>query len=133
MMKYWLIALLALTVAAQADVTRKHTSKSTVHPLGTNKATTSDYYASDRSASESETKWSRGFMKTMTRGKKVEERNIIRLDKELIWSLDLKKETYTENDLLPSSKQCSNKVWRKWNRHRLRRKKRKHTSRKKRG
>lgn len=93
-MKYLLLAVLMLSIAAQADVTRKHSTTSKF--MGTNSATTTDYYTADRSASESSTKWTKGFMKTMTRGKAVESTTIIRLDKELVWTLDPKKGTYQE-------------------------------------
>jgi hypothetical protein len=93
-MKYWLMVLLILASSAQADITRTHASTSTF--LGTNETKTTDYYAGDRSASESTTKWTKGFMKTVTRGKPVESTTIIRLDKELVWTLDTKKKTYQE-------------------------------------
>lgn len=93
-MKYLLLAVLIFSVAAQADVTRKHSTTSKF--MGTNTATTTDSYAGDRSASESSTKWTKGLMKTMTRGKPVESTTIVRLDKELVWSIDPKKETYRE-------------------------------------
>lgn len=90
----WLLTILILAASAQADVTR--TRKTTTTFWGTNESTVSDYYAEDRSASESSVKWTRGFMKTMTRGKKEESVSIIRLDREVVWDLDPKKETYTE-------------------------------------
>ncbi len=92
---YRLIALIVLIGGAvQADVVR--TQKTTSVFWGANEATATHYYATDRSADQSTTKWTRGLMKTMTGGKAVESKTITRLDKEVIWTLDLKKKTYTE-------------------------------------
>ncbi|MDD5088345.1 MAG: hypothetical protein PHI18_06050 [bacterium] len=93
-MKWLLMILLLLAAAAQADVVRKH--KTTAAFMGANESTSTQYVAGDRSADESTVKWTRGFMKTMTRGKPTESKTIIRLDQQLIWTLDPKEKTYTE-------------------------------------
>ena len=89
-----LLAILLVSSLANADVTRKHHTTSQF--MGASEGTSTDYYAADRSASESTVKWTKGMMKTMSGGKPVESVNIVRLDKELIWSVDPKKETYEE-------------------------------------
>lgn len=93
-MKWALTLIMLLATVAQADVVRKH--KTTTAFLGANESTSTNYVASDRAADESTVKWTRGFMKTMTRGKPSESKTIIRLDKQLIWTLDPKEKTYTE-------------------------------------
>lgn len=93
-MLIWLLALLCLTGSAQADVTRKHTVSSQF--MGANEGTTADYYTADKQATESTLRWTRGFMKTATGGKPTDGVNIVRLDKEVVWTLDPKKKTYTE-------------------------------------
>ena len=89
-----ILALLLTCSLAQADVTRKHHSTSQF--MGASEATSTDYYTADRSATESTTKWTKGAMKTMTGGKPVESSNIVRLDKELVWTADPKKKQYSE-------------------------------------
>ncbi len=93
-MLFWLLALLCLAGSAQADVTRKHTVSSQF--IGASEGTTADYYTADKQATESTLRWTRGFMKTATGGKPTDAVNIVRLDKEVVWSLDPKKKTYTE-------------------------------------
>ncbi|MBU0507684.1 hypothetical protein KKH27_02435 [bacterium] len=92
---FWILPLLVLLAAsANADVVRKQ--QTTAEFWGANEATTTFSIAGDRSADESVTKWTRGFMKTATRGKPTESKTIVRLDKQVIWTLDPKKKTYTE-------------------------------------
>jgi hypothetical protein len=90
----WLLIVLLLASAAQADVTRKHKISSVI--LGSSEGTTADYYTTDRHAEESSTKYTSGLMKTATGGKEMQSMNITRVDKELVWQLDPKKKTYTE-------------------------------------
>jgi hypothetical protein len=95
-MVIYLFALLSAVMIAQADVVRETTSSSTIASLGSNEGTTTNYFAGDRNTAESAVKWSAGFMKTITRGKPAESSTITRIDKEVVWTLDLKKKTYTE-------------------------------------
>jgi len=88
-----LLAVVSVTTS-QADVTRKH--KTASQSWGASEATSTEYYAADRSAEESTTRWTQGMMKTMTGGKPAESVTITRLDKEVVWQLDPKKKTYTE-------------------------------------
>jgi hypothetical protein len=90
----WILAVLLLVSSAQADVTRTHKTSSQF--MGANEGTTTDYYTANKHCNESTLRWTSGMMKTMTGGKETPNAQIIRLDKELIWSLDPKKETYTE-------------------------------------
>jgi hypothetical protein len=55
----WLLILLALATAAQADVTHKRKTSSVTFG-GAFEATATEYYAADRSATESSTHWTRG-------------------------------------------------------------------------
>ncbi|HEY3293876.1 MAG TPA: hypothetical protein VGL38_00405 [bacterium] len=90
----WLLILLVCVTAANADVTRKQTVSSQF--MGANEGTTIEYYSADRHATESTLKWTRGMMKTATGGKTVESGSIVRLDKQLVWSINPKDKTYTE-------------------------------------
>lgn len=90
----WLLFLLVCVTSANADVTRKQTVSSQF--MGANEGTTTEYYSGDRHATESTLRWTRGLMKTMSGGKPVESGTIVRLDKELIWTLNPKDKTYTE-------------------------------------
>lgn len=90
----WILLLLAITSQAFADVTREQ--KSSVRFMGTSETVRTDHYSGDKHSEFSNTRWTRGFMKTMTGGKPVETGTIVRLDKELVWTLDPKKETYQE-------------------------------------
>ncbi|RPH94819.1 hypothetical protein EHM69_06330 [candidate division KSB1 bacterium] len=90
----WILAILILATTVQADVTRSH--KITSQFMGSSESTTTDYYMSDKQATESTIKWTSGMMKTMSGGKEQASGNIVRLDKEVIWALDHKKKTYTE-------------------------------------
>ncbi len=93
-MQYILIVLL-LAVTAQADVIRKH--KTTLEMIGSkSEIISTQYFTTDKSADETSTKWTKGFMKTIHGSKPVEETQIVRLDKQLIWSVTHKKKTYTE-------------------------------------
>jgi hypothetical protein len=88
------IAAALWVTTAQADVTRKH--KVAAQFWGANEGTTADYYATDRHASESTLRWTKGMMKTFTGGKPAESAQIIRLDKERVWTVNPKDKTYTE-------------------------------------
>lgn len=90
----WILALLLVFSTAQADVIRKQNTKSQI--FGSSEGTSTDYYTADKHATESTLRWTSGVMKTMTGGKDTQSGEIVRLDKELIWSIDPKKETYTE-------------------------------------
>jgi hypothetical protein len=90
----WILIVILFVSAAQADVTRKHHSTSQF--MGSNEATSTEYYTSDKQASEAATKWTSGMMKTMTGGKEALSTSIIRLDKELVWNVDPKDKSYTE-------------------------------------
>ncbi len=98
-----LLALLAFSTLAQADVTRKH--HSTGQMMGTNESTSTEYYTADKMATESTTKWTSGMMKTMTKGKPQESINIVRLDKELMWNVDVKGKSYKEETFADFRKQ----------------------------
>jgi hypothetical protein len=89
-----LMVLLLVSSAAQADVTRKHHTTSQF--MGSSEGTSTEYYAADRSATESTMKWTSGMMKTMSGGKPTDDVNIVRLDKELVWKVDPKKKQYSE-------------------------------------
>jgi hypothetical protein len=93
-MRWCLLFLLVLTTTAVADVTRKHTMSSQF--MGASEGTSTEYYTADKQATESTTRWTSGFMKTMTGGKPAESGNIVRLDKQVVWSLNPKDKTYTE-------------------------------------
>jgi hypothetical protein len=90
----WLLILLVCVTSASADVTRKQTISSQF--MGASEGTTVEYYSADRHATESNMRWTGGMMKTMTGGKPVESGNIVRLDKQLVWSINPKDKTYTE-------------------------------------
>jgi hypothetical protein len=90
----WILAVLLLAASAQADVTRKHKINSEF--MGANESVTADFYAADRQATESTVRWTKGFMKTASGGKEMQSGTITRIDKEVVWSLDPKKKTYTE-------------------------------------
>jgi hypothetical protein len=98
-----LTVLLAFFSLAHADVTRKHHSTSQF--MGASEVTSVDYYTSDRSAQTSTTQWTRGMMKTMTKGKPVESTTITRLDKELVWTVDPKEKKYSEQTFADFRKQ----------------------------
>ncbi|MCX6640815.1 MAG: hypothetical protein NTW14_10090 [bacterium] len=89
------LLVVVLTVSSvQADVTRKHKISSSF--MGASETLSTEYYASDRSTSETLTKWTEGMMKTMTGGKSNESISVVRLDKEVIWNIQPKKQTYNE-------------------------------------
>jgi hypothetical protein len=90
----WLLILLVLVSSAHGDVTRKHKTSSV--SFGAFDATSTEYYAEDRSANETSTLWTKGMMKTMTGGKERASTTITRLDKEVVWTLDPKEKTYNE-------------------------------------
>jgi hypothetical protein len=90
----WLLIVLLVASAAQADVTRKHKVSSVI--MGNSEGTTADYYQADRHAEESATKYTSGLMKTATGGKEMQAATITRVDRQLVWQLDPKKKTYTE-------------------------------------
>jgi hypothetical protein len=90
----WLFVLLIFAASANADVTRKQTVTSQF--MGANEGTTIEYYSGDMHTSESTTKWTSGMMKTMSGGKPVESSTIVRLDKQLVWTINPKDKTYTE-------------------------------------
>lgn len=98
-----LLALLVFSTMAQADVTRKH--HTTGQMMGANESTSTEYYTADRSATESSTQWTSGMMKTMTHGKPQETINIVRLDKELVWNVDVKEKKYQEETFADFRKQ----------------------------
>ncbi|RJP80174.1 MAG: hypothetical protein C4524_03785 [Candidatus Zixiibacteriota bacterium] len=87
-------ALILLAAGARADVTRKH--KTVSQGWGSYESTSTEYYTADKSASDAVTRWTKGLMKTMTGGKEVQSIDITRVDQQLFWKLDPKKETYTE-------------------------------------
>ena len=90
----WILAVLLLVSSAQADVIRKHRTASQF--MGSSEGTSTDYYSSDRHSSESTLRWTAGMMKTLSRGKETLSTQITRLDRELVWTLDPGKKTYTE-------------------------------------
>ncbi|MFH1011135.1 MAG: hypothetical protein V1784_07875 [bacterium] len=91
---YWLILILLIANVAQADVTRK--VKNTVRFMGESEGSSVEYYVADRSADESTLQWTSGLMKTMSGGKETKSVTIVRLDKEVIWTLQPDDEAYTE-------------------------------------
>jgi len=93
-MKTALLILLALATASFADVTRQ--TKIVTKGFGGLESSQTATYTADKSSDVSKSKWTSGFMKTMTGGKEQETNTITRLDKELIWTLDARKKTYTE-------------------------------------
>jgi len=90
----WLLLLLVFATASYADVTRKQTVSSQF--MGASDGTTIEYYSGDLHATESTMRWTGGLMKTATGGKPVDSRSIVRLDKQLVWTLNPKDKTYTE-------------------------------------
>jgi hypothetical protein len=90
----WILAVLLMATCAQADVTRKHHIASDF--IGASEGTTTDFYAADRHAQQSNLRFTRGVMKTMSGGKEQQSGEITRLDKELMWHVDLKDKSYTE-------------------------------------
>lgn len=92
-MKTTLILVLIAT-SAFADVTYKR--KTTTQGFGASEGTSTEYYLADRSCTESSIKWTKGLMKTMSGGKEQLTTSIVRLDKQLVWNVDTKKEEYRE-------------------------------------
>jgi len=90
----WLLVLLLLASASFADVTRKQTVTSQF--MGASEGTTTQYYSGDHHATESTMRWTSGFMKTASGGKPVESGTIVRLDKQVVWTLSPKDKTYQE-------------------------------------
>jgi hypothetical protein len=93
-MRWILIIVLLFASTVFADVTRKHTVQSQV--MGSSEGTSTDYYTADKQTTESVTKWTSGLMKTMSGGKPIETINIVRLDKQVVWSVNPKEKEYTE-------------------------------------
>jgi hypothetical protein len=91
----WILALLLLVGSAQADVTRKQVTTSQFF-AGTTEATSTQYFAADRSADESTSKFTSGIGKTVAGGKERPGTTIRRLDKELVWTVDPKDKSYSE-------------------------------------
>ncbi|MBI5058804.1 hypothetical protein HZB60_03350 [candidate division KSB1 bacterium] len=89
-----ILILLLIATSAFADVTYKR--KSSTLGFGASEGTATEYFTTDRSATESSTRWTRGMMKTMTGGKEVASTNIVRLDKELVWDVNPKEKEYKE-------------------------------------
>ena len=77
-----------------ADVKRETKTSGTIARMGVNEATATDYYTADKHTSESVVKWTRGIMKTLTGGKALDGANIVRLDKDSVYTVDKRKETY---------------------------------------
>jgi hypothetical protein len=91
----WIMIFFLLAAStAQADVTRKY--RTTGRIVNSYESVSTEYFAADRHAAEETTTWTSGVMKTMTGGKPTPTGTITRLDKQVIWSLDFKKKTYTE-------------------------------------
>jgi hypothetical protein len=90
----WILAVLLLVSSAQADVIRKHRTASQF--MGSSEGTSTDYYTADKYTSESTLRWTAGMMKTLSHGKETLSTQITRLDRELVWTLDPAKKTYTE-------------------------------------
>ncbi len=91
---------LMMAVAASADViVQRQTTIDNLFGLGGSTTTQTEYVKSDRSYSESETKFDSKLMKFATHGKAAKEATIIRLDQGVMQNLDLDKKTYTEMDL----------------------------------
>jgi len=90
----WILAVLLLVSSAQADVMRKQ--RTTSQFMGSSEGTSTDYYAGDGYTSESTMRWTAGMMKTLTHGKETTSSRITRLDRQLVWTLDPAKKTYTE-------------------------------------
>ncbi|MBK6764821.1 MAG: hypothetical protein IPG71_00540 [bacterium] len=91
----FLTFIFAFALHAFAEVKREYKTTSTIRRMGTNESVGTDYYSVDKYTGESTTKWSSGFMKTMTRGKDVESANITRIDRDSIYTLDRNKKTYS--------------------------------------
>jgi len=90
----WILAVLLLVSSAQADVVRKH--RTTSQFMGASEGTSTDHYTADKYSSESTVRWTAGMMKTLTRGKETPSTQITRLDRQVVWTVDPVKKTYTE-------------------------------------
>jgi len=91
----WLLLVFFIVGGVQADVTRTVKTSSYL-VIGESEVTSVDCYANDRSTAESTTKWLGGVMKTVKGKKPIQSISITRLDKEIVWTLNPKKETYTQ-------------------------------------
>jgi hypothetical protein len=90
----WLLVILICIGSSHADVTRK--MKTSMYMMGDAEVAAVSYIAGDRAADMTTTTWLSGMMKTVAGKKPIEATTIVRLDKEVIWTLDPKKKTYTE-------------------------------------
>ncbi|MBK6911304.1 MAG: hypothetical protein IPH10_10315 [bacterium] len=93
-MRLFPILILVCALSSYADVTRQ--TKTTTKGFGGMESSQAVSYTTDKSADVSKSKWTSGIMKTMSGGKEQQTTTITRLDKELIWTLDDRKKTYTE-------------------------------------
>ena len=88
------LALMFINTNAQADVTRK--VKTTSQFMGVSESTAISWYSADWMANDATVRWTAGLMKTVSGGKDVVSTTITRLDKELVWTLNPDKKSYTE-------------------------------------
>ncbi|MCB9357824.1 MAG: hypothetical protein H6508_08465 [Calditrichaeota bacterium] len=93
-MRVALFLLLICALSAQADVTRQ--TKTVAKGFGGFESSQTTFFTADKSSDVSKSKWTSGFMKIATGGKEQQGTTITRLDKELVWTLDDRKKTYTE-------------------------------------
>jgi hypothetical protein len=70
--------------------------KTATEGFGSSEGTATEYFTADRSCTESSIQWTKGMMKTMTGGKVIGSASIVRLDKQLVWSVDHKEKEYRE-------------------------------------
>ncbi len=93
-----IVLLFIIAISVQADVVlKKKMSFEGMMGMGSNETTETEYVQADRSCSEKVNKVSGGMM-----GKSGKERQdvlITRIDKGIMWNLDVKKKTYTEMSL----------------------------------
>jgi hypothetical protein len=78
-----------------ADVKRETKTSGTIARMGVYETSGSDFFTADKHANESTSKWTRGMMKTFSGGKALDGANIVRLDKDSVYTFDKRKETYT--------------------------------------
>jgi hypothetical protein len=90
---------LAGAVAANAEVTIKHKSSTEMGGMMSMEMSRVETYKSDRCYTESTSKMTGGMMAMMGKGKPTQSVEITRLDKGVLWQLDIEKKKYSEEAL----------------------------------
>ena len=93
------VAGVLVSAAAQADVTMQEQMSLTgagMMTMANMNGTTTTVISGDRARSESNMQFESGLMRTFARGAGGPHVEIVRLDQDKIYSLDIKKKTYTE-------------------------------------